>query len=106
MDDLADCRARQTNGPRRRSALACQHEHRNVPRGLGLVFAEGRRLRDQLGPQLGAGAAVEFLCHYRERMGTDLGCETRVDFEVVVQSGWVGDPPLAATLAKRPSGWG
>jgi hypothetical protein len=51
------------------------------------VFADGRRLRDQLRPQLGTGAAVELLCPYRERMGTDLGCETRVGIEVVVPVG-------------------
>src|SRR6266550_5109114 len=84
MDDLADCRAWQTGGPRRRSVPAGQHEHRNLPRGRGLVFADGRRLRDQLGPQLGAGAAVQLLRHYRERIGTHLDCDTGVGLEVVV----------------------
>lgn len=43
-------RAWQAGGPRHRSVLAGQHEHRNLSRGLGLGFAELRILREQLRP--------------------------------------------------------
>ena len=38
----ADCPTWQTGGSDRRSVLARQHEHRNLPRGPGLEFADGR----------------------------------------------------------------
>ena len=52
----------QAGGPRHRSVLAGQHEHRNLSRGLGLGFAELRILGEQLRPQLGAGGVIELLC--------------------------------------------
>jgi hypothetical protein len=85
------------------SVLAGQHEHRNLSRGPGLVFADGRRLRDQLRPQPGAGGVVQLLRQYRERLGTHLDVDPGVALRLSYQSGWVGDPPLAATIAQRPS---
>ena len=57
--------------------------------GPGLVFADGRVLRDQLRPQPGAGGAVQFLGQYRERLGPDLDFDPGVGLEVVVPV-WVG----------------
>src|SRR5579863_2710969 len=76
----------------RRSVLAGQHEYRNLPRGPGLEFADGRVLRDQLRPQPGAGGAVQLLRQYRERLGTHLDCDPGVGLEVVVPV-WVGWRP-------------
>src|SRR5260370_4545986 len=74
----------------RRSVLADQHEYRNLPCGLGLVFADGRRLRDQLRPQLGPGGVVEFFRQYRERLGTHLDGDSGIGLEIVipVRMGW------------------
>src|SRR5262249_34533745 len=62
----------------------------NLPRGLGLVFADGGRLRDQFRPQLGAGGVVELLHQCRERLGAHLDCDLGVGFEVVVPGGEAG----------------
>src|SRR5205807_163800 len=76
-------------GDHYRSVLAGQHDHRNLPRGLGLEFAEGRSLRDQLRPQFGAGGTAQLLRQYRERLGTHLDGDPGVGLEVVVPV-WVG----------------
>src|SRR5712691_874505 len=85
----ADRPAWPTGGSRRRSVLAGQHEHRYLPRGPGLVFADGRGLRDQLRPQPGAGGAVQLLRQYRERLGAHLDGDPGAGLEVVVPV-WVG----------------
>src|ERR1700733_480195 len=86
----AQARSYESRGSRRRSVLAGQHEHRNLPRGPGLVFADRGILRDQLRPQLGPAGAVQFLRQYRERLGTHLACDPGVGLEVVVpvRVGW------------------
>jgi hypothetical protein len=56
------------------------------------VFADGRRLRDQLRPQPGAGGVVQLLRQYRERLGTHLDVDPGVGLEVVVPV-WVGWRP-------------
>src|SRR5690349_5567198 len=67
-----------------------QHEHRDLPGGLGLVFGDGRRLRDQPRPQLGASGVVEFFRYYRERLGAHLDCDGGIGLEVVIPArvGW------------------
>ena len=82
-------RAMRISASGRRSVLAGEHENRNLSRGLALVFADGRGLRDQLRPQFGAGGVVQLLRQYRERLGTDLDGDPRVGPEVVVPV-WVG----------------
>ena len=61
-------RRTQKTVSRRMSVLAGQHEHRNLSRGPGLEFADGRRLCDQHRPQPGAGGAVQLLRPHRERL--------------------------------------
>jgi hypothetical protein len=73
----------------RSSVLAGQHEQRNLSRGLGLEFGEGRRRRDQLRPQLGAGGAIQLFRQCRERFGADLDFDPGVGLEVVLPA-WVG----------------
>jgi len=54
-----------------------------MPRRPGLDFADGGILRSQLRPQPGAGGIVQFLCQYRERLGTHLDRDPGVGLEVV-----------------------
>src|SRR5215472_15956102 len=82
-------RSRRSGAWRSRSVLTGQHEHRNLPRDLGLEFADGRGLRDQRGPQRGAGGVGQLLRQDRERLGTHLDRDPGVGLEVVVPA-WVG----------------
>jgi hypothetical protein len=68
---------------------------------LALVFAKSGILRDQLRPQLGAGGAGQLIRQNPECLSTHLNGDSWVGLEVVVPV-WVGDPPLEATITKRP----
>src|SRR5215472_15894392 len=91
-------------GGRRGSVLAGQHEHRKLPRGLGLVFAKGGILRDQFWPQRGAGGAGEFVGQVGERLGTHLHGDRRVGLEVVVPV-WVGGRSSAGGDDHETAAW-
>jgi hypothetical protein len=110
---LRRCPRRSTAGLGRgrvpRSVLAGQHEHRNLPRGPGLGFAELRILRGQLRPQLGAGGVVELFRQYRQCLGAHLDFDPGLGLEVVVLVwvGWrssIGGPDREAVLSSTGVG--
>jgi hypothetical protein len=73
--------------------VAGQHEDWKLSGGSGLEFAEGRRLRDQFRPQVGASGVVQLLGQHRERLGPHL------DFDAAPAIG----PPTRPSFARNSS---